>query len=398
MTEVVEKINKAIIKKNPEKYLKVEVFEVDFVDSYKTANNKKTVKAPHWPAEKVKYTRFSKKPATLQLNKKIKADIKVKVDSKGVSGEGVLKGIYQGYSFEGKLPLSSGEKTVSVEMKEPPETLRWLKGNIVWNAEGGGLVEAAGTTFIELFFVFDDPEKMVFFSKEGVWAEALRFLFKYGYARGVKKKKDGVEKVTRRCFNIKEHQYDIVDGDSHFEGLLDKFKLEKYISTIKSEVNCHDQAYAVVVFSGALGLEVEGLFMKPFGFLNYTQLVGRGPCNNPFPGDKLQTEEWNLKLTEEGRKKMKLNPLKPEDYLVIEDPDDLSRSSFINHSYCEYKSKIFDACAGPSVGSEDRKGYVNENVDSATSLNAKRSGKGFPGKISDIETHISLGWHVKEVV
>jgi len=41
MTEVVETINKAIIKKNPDKYLKVDVFEVDFVDSYKTANNKK---------------------------------------------------------------------------------------------------------------------------------------------------------------------------------------------------------------------------------------------------------------------------------------------------------------------------------------------------------------------
>ncbi|VAW64738.1 hypothetical protein MNBD_GAMMA10-506, partial [hydrothermal vent metagenome] len=257
-------------------------------------------------------------------------------------------------------------------MKEPPETLRWLKGNIVWNAEGGGLVEAAGTTFIELFFVFDDPEKRVFFSDAGVWAEALRFLFKYGYARGVKKEKDGVEKVTRRCFNIKNYLYDIVDGASHFKGLSRKgiFALDRYMSSDESKVNCHDQAYAVTVFSGALGLEVEGLYMQPFGFLNYTQLVGRGPCNNPFPGDKLRTVEENLEFTEEGRKRMKLKPLKLEDYLVVnvsEDGDgpDTDRKGFDNHSYCEYKNRIYDACAGPSVGNEDRKGYVNKNVDSA---------------------------------
>ncbi|VAW72847.1 hypothetical protein MNBD_GAMMA10-2461 [hydrothermal vent metagenome] len=398
MTEVVEKINKAIIKKNPEKYLKVEVLEVDFVDSYKTANNKKTVKAPHWPAEKVKYTRFSKKPATLQLNKTVKADIKVKVDSKGVSGEGVLKGIYQGYLFEGKLPLSSGEKTVSVEMKEPPETLRWLKGNIVWNAEGGGLVEAAGTTFIELFFVFDDPEKRVFFSDAGVWAEALRFLFKYGYARGVKKEKDGVEKVTRRCFNIKEHRYEIDEGAPRFKGLSGKFNLKKYISTTYSEVNCHDQAYAVVVFSGALGLEVEGLYMEPFGFLNLTQLVGRGPCNNPFPYDKYKSEKMFLKGTVEGERQMKFKPPKEEHYLVVDDVNDDYRTAFNNHSYCEYKNGIYDACAGPSVGKNDRKGYVEENIDSTTSLNSYYKRFDFPGKVSDIETHISIGDDVKEVV
>jgi len=246
---------------------------------------------------------------------------------------------------------------------------------------------------------------MVFFSDAGVWAEALRFLFKYGYARGVKKEKDGVEKVTRRCFNIKNHRYDIVKGAPYFGGLTEetKFKLNDYISSEDSFVNCHDQAYAVVVFSGALGLEVDGLYMQPFGFLNYTQLVGRGPCNNPFPGDKRKTEKWNLKLTEEGRERMKLKPLKLEDYLVIDvsergdEGPDLDRSDFSNHSYCEYKNRIYDACAGPSVGSQDKKGYVNENVDSATSLNAKRSVWGFPGKISDIETHISFGGHVKEV-
>lgn len=41
MTEMVEGVSVGVIKVDPEKYLKVEVLEVDFVDSFKTANAKR---------------------------------------------------------------------------------------------------------------------------------------------------------------------------------------------------------------------------------------------------------------------------------------------------------------------------------------------------------------------
>ncbi|VAW70021.1 hypothetical protein MNBD_GAMMA10-1410, partial [hydrothermal vent metagenome] len=74
------------------------------------------------------------------------------------------------------------------------------------------------------------------------------------------------------------------------------------------------------------------------------------------------------------------------------------RKGFDNHSYCEYKNRIYDACAGPSVGNEDRKGYVNKNVDSATSLNARKSGSGYPGQISNIVSHDRIRGRFDRVV
>ena len=391
MTEIAESVSVDVAKEDPEKYLNVKILEVDFTDSFKTANAKKEVVAPHWPA-KTYQSKYSEKPAVLAINKKSKVDIKVKVDSKGVSGDGVLRGSFKGYIFEGKLPLSSGEKTVTVELKKAPDSLTWLEGLIVWGAEGGGLLAAAGTTRVEVFFVFSDPAKMKFFSKDGVWAEALRFLFKNGSVHRVETEEEALKKVTKCCFSIKHHQYDIDAGSTSFGGLSGSFDLSVYMSPKNSDVNCHDQAYAVVVFSGALGLDVDGLFMQPFGYLSLTQLVGRGICNNPFPARKLKSELTRLSSTKEGKRRMKFKPPKPEHYLVVAD-DDPDRSAFRNHSYCEYKSKIFDACAGPAVGHGDRIKYVKTNVDSATSLNTAYSA----GKAHDIISHDRFGRNVKTV-
>jgi hypothetical protein len=41
-----------------------------------------------------------------------------------------------------------------------------------------------------------------------------------------------------------------------------------------------------------------------------------------------------------------------------------SRSKFVNHAFAELDSKIFDACAGPKIGTEDRAGYVGSVIDS----------------------------------
>ena len=45
------------------------------------------------------------------------------------------------------------------------------------------------------------------------------------------------------------------------------------------------------------------------------------------------------------------------------DPQSTNRSAFGNHMFCEFTAKIHDACAGPVVGTVDRKGYVAATID-----------------------------------
>ena len=69
--------------------------------------------------------------------------------------------------------------------------------------------------------------------------------------------------VTRACFTLPNHKYDVARGAAHFGGATTRFKLKAYMDPSSGEVNCYDQAYAVIVFSGALGIFVDGLFLQP---------------------------------------------------------------------------------------------------------------------------------------
>jgi len=382
MTEISEGVSVVAVKDDSDKYLNVVITEIEFIDSYKVVNDKKEVKAPHWPCGKYRFN-YSEKPAVMSIKEKSKASVKVKVDSKGVNGSGVLQANLKGHVFEGNISLSSGEQTAEVTLKDSVNSVQWLKGSMVWEARGGGLVSSAGVTYVEMFFIFDDPAKFPFFSK-GVWAEALRFLFEKGNIRGVSNRNEAIKKTTQCCFDIKYHKYEIEHGASRFGGFTGAFKLSDYMYPKFEDVNCYDQTYAVIVFSGALGLAVDGLYMDPYGFLNSTHLVGRGTCNNPFPKRKYLSEIARLKRSTTGKLIISLSPPKKEDYLVVgvEDPE---RSPFGNHMFCEYKSKIYDACAGPTVGSGDRRDYVANNIDSTTRLNALYSG--LPGQVSDISNY-----------
>ena len=386
MTDIGESVNVSQIPDNPDKYLRAEVIEISFQDNYKTAHEKATVTAPHWPAEEFKFS-YSKKPAVFAFGQQgsQKAEVKLKIDSKNVSGTGKLIGSFRGLIFEGSTPLASGEHSVSVTLQEPPDALEWVRGSASWGIEGGGFSVSAGTTQLELFFVFDDPAGLDFFSADGVWAEALRFLFKKGAVRGEDNQKDAVAKVAECCFSLDTHKYDLEAGRAFFGGFTGNFKLADYMGSKKDPVNCYDQTYAIIVFAGALGIAVDGLYLEPFGFLNETDLVGWGRCNNPFPGRKYNSE------------KAKVKQAKKEDYLVVS-PNDPYRMPFGNHMFCEMQNSTFDACAGPAKGALDRKQYLLNNIDTTTLLNEAYKPYGFrPGTVSDIRSYNSVNATVKSV-
>ena len=407
--EMGEGASVAAVKVDPDKYLKARVTKVRFKGIYRASREKKEIDPNdwHWPAGKSDGYKKSKKAVVYQVkkDKTATATVMLKIDSKGISGKGKFTGSLGKLVFEGETPLASGEHEVTVTLKETPEDLSWAKGNMTWEIDAGAHAALAGVTPVELFFVFDDPASKKFFDPDGVWIEALRFIFKEARLEGTKQIKEGLGKVAQGCFALKTNLYEIKNGKRNFGGATTKFNLAKYMKPAprqdKAEddfVNCYDQAYAVIVFGGALGVTVGGLFLEPFGFLKQTQLVGRGTCNNPFPTTKYETEvrkynDQRLVLGILG-KKIDAKPPKLEDFLLV-DAKDPDRSGFGNHMFCEHDKKIYDACAGPAQGAHDRTGYMVNSIDTNTPENVRS----FPKTEADIRSNaVNSGMLMEHVI
>ncbi len=355
MTDIGESISVDIIKEDPEKKFNAKVTAVNFTDGLKAAHNKSAISGDHWPAPKYK-GKYSQKAAVYVFGSSAaqKVDVTIEIDSEGYSGNGKLTGIGGGLEFEGSIPLSSGTHKVTVKIKTPPDALFWFADNVSWGIDTGDASVMAGNTFVELFFVHKDPTKIDFF-KSGVWTEVLRFAFINSLISSNKDEKQSLEDLTRMCFEIPNHRYEIERGAAKFvAGRFTKYKITKYMDGSTSDLNCYDQACAVMIFSGALGLKTDVIYIQPFGFLAAAQLVGRGRSNNPFPR-AYYTEAVKTRPT-----------AKLEDFLFVA-PDAIGRRGFGNHMFCEFTTKIFDACAGPVLGTVDRAGYAATAIDNSAS-------------------------------
>ena len=255
--EMGEGASVAAVKVDPDKYLKAKLIEISFNDTYKSCRSLGVITAPHWPAGKPDGYNKSKKAAVLQLGKgkSHTAKVKLKMDSKGLSGTGKLTGKIGKLVFEGEVPLSNGPHEVTVTLKEAPEMLYWARGSMSWEVNADTHAALAGNTRVELFFVFDDPANRKFFKSKGVWIEALRFIFKNAKLDGARQTIEGLGKVTWGCFALKTNRYEIEDGASNFGGAAGFFELANYMkptprkSVANDYVNCYDQAYSVIVFS-----------------------------------------------------------------------------------------------------------------------------------------------------
>jgi hypothetical protein len=90
--------------------------------------------------------------------------------------------------------------------------------------------------------------------------------------------------------------------------------------------NCYDQAGAVQCFSGSLGIWPTWIFLDPYGWIQQTNLVGVGACNNPFFSGNGTTP--------------------------IMDPESMQRTGFGNHAFIEHGSHAGSmAAAGAAIGS-----------------------------------------------
>ncbi len=337
------------------------VVEVKFKSPIKVANNNATVQPPHWSLdENVKDGPCSKKPAAYLIRGKGGSqDVEVKVEvleSKNVSGNGRLFGLLGSLLIQGDCPLAAGSHTIAARIVELPEAIAWVRGDMVWGVEVPALGTSVGlgSSRIEVFFILGTP--MPYYQNaKGVWAEVLRFLCTRAGVPGVSDPVDAVTRITRYCHSGHGLHYEAIGGRPSY-GVGQRggtFQLDLYMACAFGVANCYDQAGAVQSLSGALGVKVDWIFLNPFGYINITNLLGWGACNSPFFMDDSNETGGVVEIV--------VNPqIVPPNYPL--------RTAFGNHAFCAFAAKVYDACAGPHVGTESYDEYCHASIDYTTRL------------------------------
>ena len=339
---------------------KGEILEVRFDDAVLLSEKGTSIPLanPHWKA--VSGGTAETNPAAIPVKTKpdIKATVKVKViksdwtDLKKLNGKlGVLE-------LEGDCPTSVGEHSVSVKVKgTPPETLFTEDGEMVWDIDVPCVTgKNLGTTKIEIYGIVEDTSYP--FLSSGRPIEALNFLYtKIPTMKGMSVKDSDnpdttiTTAITQYCHTHHGLAYDTTSGKPYYLISGTDFNLKQYINKHSTKCNCYDQASAVLVFSGIIGLNgtkcfigwggVFGTQSRTFGYIKTAKLVGGVDTNSPF-------------YTAAGTG-------------AIVPQLDVKRTSFGNHEFY-YNTKInrvFDACAGPVLGGYDLKDYLESVVDTS---------------------------------
>jgi Domain of unknown function (DUF4150) len=336
--------------------LEAEILEVHWLAGLDVARDKTKVVAPHWkageaaeedddPVKKQRWKSGSKKPGAYDLASTAKgAKLKVKINitrSEEQPGQGTLRGQLGELAFEASCPTGAGTHEVELPVKGMPDTAKHFEGDVGWTLETTATVcSPKNTTRLEMFVVLKKPAA---YYTTGVWAEALRFVFKKGSLANVKKDGEAASAVSRLCHTTHGMTYDTVSGGSQFGAGTTgtgSFRLMKYMAKEGNKnnvVNCYDQAAAIQSLCGALGVVLDWIYLSPYGFIKPTNLVGVGLCNNPF-------------YMGNGSKKLM-------------DWDDPKRTGFGNHAFARLGTGILDACAGPHTGFETLREYMESAID-----------------------------------
>jgi len=202
-----------------------------------------------------------------------------------------------------------------------------------------------------IYRILDEPQKP--WERAPVkrpWVKALDFAIKDCGTAGVKNAFDALVAITRHLHSGHGMSYDTIYGEPHYTenlaGIL--MNLTAYMKKVSIKpglpneiVNCYDQATAVYSFGTILGINVQYIYLDPFGYINTTDLVGpiNNDCNNPF---------YTLNNSNK--------------FVAPDSPD---RTGFGNHAFIIYKNVdeyVFDACAGPVLGKPILQ-YINDTID-----------------------------------
>lgn len=336
---------------------------VTFSSGIDVAKQNNTVPTPHWIlGTDVSDGSGSQRAAVYCVNGIGSHDVIVVVNvtqSINCAASADLVGTIADLTIRGTLSTGAGMQTVGATITNPPDRIKWYQGDIAWQAVIPGCgTFSLGSTRAEIFIILDVPP--FFYQPHGVWVEVLRLLCSRASVLDMWDKKTTAARVTHYAHWLHGLAYDTVHGASSYSvgGQGGVFDLARYLSLAASRGNCYDQAAAVQVFSGALGVAIGWNYIEPFGYLKQTHLVGIGQCNNPF---------------------FDSNHSSP-----VLGPNDPQRTSFGNHAFCQFQpdapasggpappAQILDACAGPHLATEDLQGYITAGID--TVLDTTRYG------------------------
>ena len=348
------------------KSLKGEVIEFTWGSGIKvsTSAGKTTVPLPHWAVGlAVNDGAGSTRPGVHLVTGKGTETVTVKVkitENKNVSGDGKLQGKLGSVEMEGSCPTSVGEHTVSATLKNVPDSIQHLQGDVTWSLDVpdlGSAITLANTTRLELFVVLANPSA---FYTSGVWVEALRFDCDKIGVTGMKTNEEVAAKVTTYLHGSHGLTYDTMSGSPAYGVSYDggAFLLDSYLKAALTVVNCYDQAAAIQTMCGAVGVALKWYYLEPFGKINTANLIGVGSCNNPF--------------------------FKSNGSTAVVAATDPKRTGFGNHAFGGLTDKVLDACAGPHTGTETKAQYVAASIDSTAAVYTKGRR---PGTEADIATH-----------
>jgi hypothetical protein len=380
--QVGEPINVALPGDSPrEVEFEAELVSITFKSAVDVSYQQVKVQPPHWEkahaadlvdpwdlAERMKVpaVEYSKRPAAYLIEGAHQVEVTIKVTrSRNVSGDAAFVGTMGSREAKGTCPTAVGDHVVTATLSEGGEALDAFLGEMVCTLalSSPSMTLIVGKALVEVYFLFGTPIEAYM---PGVWGEALRFLFGRVHVGGIADEKELAKTITRYCHGAHGLKYDVNRGASRHGVRHDggDLRLGKYMLLEPAECNCHDQAGALQALCGAVGVRVSWQFLEPFGFINETDLVGWGRCNNPFFRDNTKR--------------------------IIVPPDADDRTAFGNHAFVKTEDiKVLDACAGPHSGAETPKQYLDVSIDYLTPLYARRDHR--PGTVADIAETVGLG-------
>jgi hypothetical protein len=273
--------------------------------------------------------------------------------------------------------------------------LSWTADSV--NGQSGCKMNDSGPHLV--YTILGEPKppwKNAHGEHENAWTNVLEFAIVKAGAQGKSTDKDALAAITKYLHSGHGLVYDTVEGaPRYWDPTSGVFSATTYITVPNSAgvtnlVNCYDQAHGVVTFGNLLGPSVNAIprFTMPFGYINTTDLVGVGACNNPF-FDTTNKVEYIDRVIANGIVSYSYG-MPPTNRVC--GADDKTRSSFSNHMYAILDNGgtnyVFDACAGPIIGNLNSDAYLNMTIDYSTTeekllgfyttLRVTRIDQGFP--------------------
>jgi hypothetical protein len=358
--------------------VKVEIQSITIASQITPSLDNSPVPLPNWvPGINLNDGSGSKRPGVFILagnnNKYHRTlELEVKVTPPGAFDRAILTGTLDDMEFSGTVDGSTvSVQTVKAVLTKEPVEFMWLFGDVQWTLKNDDEAQSVTLpeTRMEIYWIYGYPGKMY---KRGVWIEVLRTIVSQ-FSAAPDGCKDVVQRIVNYCHAGTGLKYDSATAASYYVDFYwgGPLNLEGFLEASLPLCNCYDQAGAVQTFLAAIGIDVDYIYMDPYGFINATGLIGRGGCNNPLflldtPSSELVGINSELRFG-----------FGNHAFTILEHKNDTPRKA------------ILDSTVGPHLGTESRRDYVRNSIDRKTKLYPQEYLER-PGRIKDMNECIGI--------